>query len=337
VNICVPKERYPLEKRVMVTPSTAQKIIEEGHSVFVESGAGAGVHIEDKAYMASGAIVITDVQELYKKADLIVKLKSPSPEEYSLINECILFSMFHSQQNPENIYYAGLQDLVVVELEQVVDQKKERLINQTHVTGEVGVHYAMNHSDKMPWDMRALVLGYGNVSTGAVFACDRLGIRKKILRKSEFRYIKEHLAGIDLLINGLAWPESARKKREYVVTRTDIQNSPRGMIVLDLSVDFPNPIETVRPTTYRQPFYLEEGHVHISLYGYPGLKPVTSTRIYSQQVLPLILTVANNDGLEGIGRQGELGRAIKKAVLDPNDHNWEQYKPNEEITGSKIE
>jgi len=109
------------------------------------------------------------------------------------------------------------------------------------------------------------------------------------------------------------------------------------MIVLDLSVDFPNPIETVRSTDYQNPFYIEEGRVHISIYGYPGLVPVSSSRIYSEQVLPIALAIANNDGLVGIGKVEELGSHIHRAIIDPAKYgDLEEFKPKP-LTAPRIE
>lgn len=337
MKLCVPKERYPLEKRVILTPPSVKELVDDGHKVFVEAGAGMGINISDQDYKNAGAIPITDRIEMYGNSEMAVKLKAPSPEEFSLMKGLILFGMFHSEQNPAYVYHAGLHDLVVVEMERIHDNKNERLVNQTQLTGEAGVLYSLRHCLKAPTDMKALILGYGNVSTGALKACNRLGMNTKILRKSEFKHVDEHLKDTDLLINGIAWPESARNKMEYVVTREQIKDSNEGMIVLDLSVDFPNPIETIKPTSYTHPYLIEEDRIHISLYGYPGLFPVTSSKIYSEQVLPLVKLIANNGGLRGIGNRGDLGAYIKKAILDPKKCDWEQYKPAEELAGSKIE
>lgn len=337
MNIGVPKERFTLEKRVMITPATAQRLVQEGHAVFVETGAGNGVHISDEEYAQSGATIMSDSREMYKRVEMVVKLKAPLTEEFTLMRGLLLVCMFHSDQNRERVYYAGLQNLVVVELENIRDKKRNRMINQTGITGEVGVYYALRHSEKMPSDMKAVVLGYGNVSTGALLACHRLGIETKIVRRSQLGHIGNYLKDADLLINGISWPASARAQRAYIVTRKQIQETSPHLIVLDLSVDFPNPIETIRPTTLSQPYYLEEGRVHISLYGYPGLVPVTSTRVYSEQVYPIVSLIAQNEGLRGIGNRGGLGAAIKKAILEPKKKEWEKYRPQDVPNGSKIE
>ncbi len=337
MRLAVPKEIYPLEKRVMLNAEAVRHLTELGHEVFIQSGAAVKVNISDAEYVASGGKIVTAAKNLYELAEMVVKVKAPLPEEFSLMQNLILFCMFHSDQNSSHLYYAGKQNLTVVEMESIRDEKNRRLIDQTAITGKAGVYYALQHSQKMPEEMKAIILGYGNVSSGALDACSRLGIQFKIIRKSEFKHLPQYLKEADILINGIAWPESRRLKKEYLVTREDIQNSREEMIILDLSVDFPNPIETVHPTTYSQPYYFEEGRVHISLYGYPGLFPVTSTHIYSQQIEPLALLIATNGGLSSIEKNGDLGMAIKKAIIHPKKSDWEKYKPLEVPPGSKIE
>jgi alanine dehydrogenase len=344
MRICVPKELYPLEKRVILLPSAVQRLVAQGHEVFVQRGAGLGIGVPDEQYVDAGAVSVENARDLYgmarrtaRSAGLIVKLKAPLDREFSLMDHALLLSMFHSEQNPKHVYFAGLQNLVVIEMEKITDAKKDRLIEQTRLTGEAGVLYALTHSKKAPADMVAVVLGYGNVSSGAIGMCSRLGIRFKILRRSEFKFVREHLKTADLLINGIAWPEKARRGCRYIVTREDIRESSPNLIVLDLSVDFPNPIETIKPTDYTQPYYVEEGRVHISIYGYPGLFPETSSRIYSEQTFPLVSLIAENGGLRGIAKRGPLGLAVARAVLDPHRRDWQRYEPSHALAESRIE
>ncbi len=338
MRIAIPKEIYPLERRVMLLPDAVAQLTNAGHVVYVQTDAGSGINITDEHYRAAGAEIMVDVQVMYECSDLVVRLKAPTAEEFSLMRRgSLLFGMFHSEQNPDHIYYAGRAGIRVVEMESVRDNKNRRLIDQTDITGEAGVYYALRHSRKMPADMRAVVLGYGSVSTGAITACSRLGMDVKIIRRDDFPFLREHLKGADILINGIAWPTENRQEQQYLVTREDIINSAPEMIVLDLAVDFPNPIETIRPTTYAHPYYLEEGRVHISIYGYPGLAPVTSTKIYSKQVAPLALLIANNNGLANIEAQGELGAYLAKAIVDPEQKGWRNLSPLGIPDGSNIE
>ncbi|HIG93720.1 TPA: hypothetical protein HA242_04560 [Candidatus Woesearchaeota archaeon] len=337
MKIAIPKETYPLEKRVMLTPTAVKELAKEGHHLFVQSGAARDMGILDEEYQNAGAGIVTEPKELYDLAEMIIKVKAPSSSEFSLMHkDTILFCMFHSEQNPVQIYYAGLQGLVIVEMEKIHDSKNKRLIDQTDITGEVGVYYTLRHLEKMPYDTKVMVMGYGQVASGAIKACHKLGMKTKILRKSEYKYIQQYLSDTDLLINGISWSADHRNNKKYLVTREDVKQSNPRIIILDLSVDFPSPIETIRPTNYSQPYYIDENRIHISIYGYPGLVPVTSTRLYSEQVLPLAQIIANNSGLRGIKNRGDLGKVIYKAILNPNKYDWQKYKP-EEPTGSRIE
>lgn len=337
MKIAIPKETYPLEKRVMLTPAAVKELAREGHNLFIQSGAARDIGISNEEYKTAGADIVAEPKELYDLAELVIKVKAPSPSEFSLMHkDTILFCMAHSGQNPAFIYYAGLQGLVVVEMERIRDSKNKRLIDQTDITGEVGVYYALRHLEKIPYEAKAVVMGYGRVASGAIKACHKLGMKTKILRRSEYKYIQKYLEDADLLINGISWPEHHRNNKKYLVTREHLKNSNPRMILLDLAVDFPSPIETIRPTNYSQPYYIDENRVHISVYGYPGLVPVTSTNQYSGQVLPLAQIIANNQGLRGIKNRGDLGKAINKAILNPNKYDWQKYKPREP-EGSRIE
>ena len=334
--IAVPKETEDLEKRVMVLPGSVRELVENGHEVRVQVGAGLEIRVSDSEYQQNGAKLNAEPKDLYAGAGMVVKLKAPAPSEFSLMENLILFCMLHSEQNPERIYHLGNRKLVAVEMENVRDSKNQRIINQTGITGEVGVYYALRHFDKLPRDSNALVLGYGNVSTGAIETLSRIGMRIKILRKSEFKYIAQYLKEADLLVNGISWPKPNRDAMRYLVTRDMIRNSNPGLVILDLAVDYPGPIETMHSTTYANPFYIEEGRVHIAIYGYPGLVPVSSSIIYDKQVQPITLLIANNGGLSRIKSRGELGKAVYGAILDPNAHDWQSLKPKVQ-TGSPIE
>jgi len=328
MKISIIKETAPGERRVLVLPSEIQKLVKEGHEVSVEKNAGARIHLYDKDYINAGAKIETNRRELFK-SDLIAKLKAPTPTEFNLLNNNILFSMLHHEQNPTYIYYLGKQNAKAVEIESIHNPAGERLVDETDITGEVGVLYAMQHLEKMPQDSKALILGYGRVGSGAINMCNKLGIKTKILRKSEYTHIKHFLSGKDLLINAIAWPDEERRNRRYVVTSDMLDLLNKGAVVLDLSVDFPNPIQTCRPTDLGNPYYTEREKIHIGIYGYPGLVPVSSSERYSKQVLPLLLEIANNNGLEKIAKKGSLGKSISNSIVDPKKYDWKKFKPEE--------
>lgn len=336
MKIGVAKETTPLEERVILRPHEVREIVSQGHPVSVEKNAGKGVYLTDSDYEAAGAQIIEDRLALYRGVELLVKLKAPTVDEFGMLEGNILLSMLHHQQNPVYVYYLGRQGAVGVEMESIKNSAGERLLDATDMTGEAGVLFAASKMKKTTEDSNVLILGYGRVGSAAIRACNKLGMRAKILRKSEYRHIQHFLEGKDLLINAITWPERSRQDKHYVVTRDMLKLMNRGAVVLDLAVDFPSPIETCRPTSLNNPWYVEDDVIHIGIYGYPGLVPVSCTERYSRQVLPIVLAIADNNGLSGI-EGADLGKYIAKAIVDPKKKGWENYAPPETPKCSKTE
>ena len=329
MKISVVKETAPGESRVLVLPKEVSKIVEAGNEVCVEKNAGLKIFIYDRDYEEAGAKILTNRAELFEESDLVIKLKAPTIPEFNLLKKNILFSMLHHEQNPIYVYHLGRKKAKAIEIESIINDAGERFIDATDITGEAGVLYAIQHLKKTPQDSKALVLGYGRVGSGAINMCNKLGMNIKILRKGEYNSIDHFIKKKDLLINAIAWPKEERENKKHLVTKemVDLMN-PNG-VILDLAVDFPNPIETCRPTTLSNPYYIERGKTHIGIYGYPGLVPISSSQRYSKQALPLILNITNNGGLEKIHEKDELGKYISRAIVDPEKKNWETLKPKE--------
>ncbi len=329
MRISIAKETNQGETRVIMLPNEVHKLVEQGHEVFVEKNAGLQIFIYDKDYENSGAKILEDRKKLFGESDLIVKLKAPTEIEFNLLNNNLLFSMLHHEQNPLYVYLLGKNKCKAIEIESIFNDAKERLVDATDITGEVGVLYAAQHLKKMPQDSEVLMLGYGRVGSGAIKMCNKLDMNLKILRKEEYPNIKHFLKNKDLLINAISWAKEEREKKNYLVKKEMINLMSSGAVILDLAVDFPNPIETCRPTSLNNPYYIEKGKIHIGIYGYPGLVPISSSKRYSKQILPLVLEIANNKGLENICKRGELGKHISKAVVNPEKMDWNKFKPRE--------
>ena len=336
MKICIAKETAPLEERVIIRPQEVLELTRSGHEVIVEKSAGIGVNFTDQDYEGAGARVVEDRLALYRDAELLVKLKAPSADEFGMLGKNILLSMLHYQQNPVYLYHLGKNDVIAIALELIKNLAGERMIDATDITAEAGVLYATRHLKKIVSETNVLILGYGRVGSGAISICNKLGMNVKILRKEEYRHIKRFLTGKDILINTIAWPV-AEKKGQYLIRRDMLKLMNMGAIVLDLSVDFPSPIETCKPTTLSNPWYVEEGVIHIGIYGYPGLVPVSCTERYSRQILPIVKMVADNHGVKGLSTRSSLGKFIAKAVVIPGKRGWEKYAPQDISQQSLIE
>jgi alanine dehydrogenase len=311
MHIGIPKEngKTNLERRAILLPKEVSKLVEAGHHVFVEKGLGKGVYINDDEYKEAGAVLTASKRDIFNKS-IVVKLKPPLPQEFKLLNNNLLFSMFHAQQNPHYVKALGERKAKAIAMELIRNRAGERLVQCTDISGEQGMIQAFHLAEKSPGECNVLVLGYGGVSSGALRVAFSLGANVKIVRKGEYKHIKTLLHHRDIVVNGIQWPEEKRKKKEYLITRDMLSLLNKGAIILDLSVDFPNPIECCRPSPQHKPVYTVDGVRCMSVYGYPRLVPVSSSKRYSSQILPILLKIASTS-------LDKLPKSIKDAIIDP--------------------
>jgi len=311
MDIGIPKENGTtnLERRAILMPKEVSKLVEAGHNVFVEKGLGKGIYVDDDEYKEVGAVLMASKRDIFNKS-IVVKLKPPLPQEFKLLNNNLLFSMFHSEQNPHYVRALKERNAKAIAMELIRNRAGERLVQCSQISGEQGMIAAFYLAEKSPSDCNVLVLGYGDVASGALKIAFSLGANVKILRKGEYRHIKKLLRNKDIVVNGIQWPKEKRNKRDYLITRDMLSLLNKGAIVLDLSVDFPSPIECCRPSPHNKPVYIVDGVRCMSIYGYPRLVPVSSSRRYSSQVLPILLKIASVP-------LNKLPKGIKDAMIDP--------------------
>ena len=314
MNIGIAKEigAQALEHRVILLPKEVNKLIEAGHHVFAEKSLGKGVYVKDCEYRKAGAKIISDRKNIFSKP-IVVKLKPPLPQEFRLLKNNILFSMLHAEQNPKYVRALRKRNVKGIAMELIRNRQGERLIQCSDMSGEQGMIYAFHLAEKSPCDCNVLVLGYGTVASGALRVAFSLGAKVKILRKQEYPCIKQFIKDKDIVVNGIQWPKVKRDKKEYIITRDMFSLLNKGAVILDLSVDYPNPIEPCRPSFINKPMYKVRGIKCVSLYGYPRLASVSSSQQYSRQVLPVLLKIAS-------APLDKLPKSIKDAVIDPDQY-----------------
>ncbi|TSA55618.1 hypothetical protein D4R42_05310 [bacterium] len=312
MNIGIAKEvsAKGREIRAILLPREVKRISEEGYKVFAEKGLGARMGITDEEYIEAGAAVIRDRHKIFTK-DIVVKLKPPLPEEFKMMRNNILFSMLHAEQNPKFVEMMDRVNVKAIAMELVVNRAGVRFVQCTGMSGEQGMLMAFHIAKKSPSDCKVVVLGYGAVASGALRIAYSLGADVKMLRKREYIHAKYFIRHADIVVNGISWPKEKRENKEYIITRGMLKLMNPFGIILDLSVDFPNPIETCHPTLINKPTYIIDGITHISIFGYPGLAPISSSARYSRQVLPLLLKIASAKKLS------RLPNYLKKAIIDP--------------------
>lgn len=300
------------DRRVILMPLEVKTLVQSGCPVYVETGAGDGIQVSDEQFRQAGATIVQHPSEAIGR-DMIVKLKALSAEEAAMMKPgAIALAMTHQEQSPENAVAVAKAGGISVAMESICNEFGERYVDCTDMTGEQAMIFAFHLFDRVPWDCTVLVMGYGRVSTGAITIASKLGAKVKILRKCQYPNIEHFLRNVDILVNGITWPKEKRDNKEYVVTRSMLSLMNRPGMIVDLSVDFPNPVETSRPTDMKEPTYMVDGITHMGIYGYPALVPYSSSERYSGQLLPLILEIAQK-GL------ADAGLHIKNAVVDWRD------------------
>ena len=323
--IGVPKEIKPQEHRVGATPAMVHALVEEKHSVVVESGGGLGAGLSDEAFIAAGARIAKDGAEVFGAADMIIKVKEPLPEEYKLIRPGqLLFTYFHlaaSRSLTDAMMESGAHCYAYETLEN--GRSLPLLTPMSEVAGrmsiQVGVHYLEKHNGGRGMLLggvpgvhpaTVLILGAGTVGINAAKMAAGLGAEVLLLdiNLERLRYIddvmpknvtalhssplaiRDILPRADLVV-GAVLVSGARAP--VLIRREDLRlMRDDGPVIVDVAVDQGGCIETCRPTTHEDPTFVEEGVLHYCVANMPGAVPRTSTFALTNATAPYALKLA---------------------------------------------
>ncbi len=355
VVIGVPKEIKKGEYRIGMTPYGVEELRVDGHTILVEKNAGAGSDFPDEEYRDIGAETV-DRNEVFDKAELIVKVKEPIRSEYGLLrDEQSIFTFLHLAANRElvdvllkkkitGLGYETLQKNGSLPLLAPMSEIAGRMapimaayyLQRIHggegllPTGILGVQPA-----------KAVVIGAGVVGTNAARDCIGLGmdtvvmdIKMERLQKIDEMFmgrvktlpvtmhnLKEEIKDADIVIGAVLVPGG---KTPVVITRDMLKTMKRGSVIVDVSVDQGGCFETSKPTTHDDPIYEVDGVIHYTVANMPGAYPKTSTIALTNVTLPYIKTLANT-GIEKAIREGPgiksalntyKGEVVHKALAD---------------------
>lgn len=352
----VPKEIKIHEYRVGLTPDAVREYVSEGHEVLVESGAGDGIGSGDEAYRAAGAVIAASAEDLYSKAEMIVKVKEPQPAEWARLRPGqILFTYLHLAPDPAQTQ--GLIDsgCTAVAYETVVDENGSLplLAPMSEVAGRLAIEAAGAALRRFSGGAglllggvpgvrpaRVLVIGGGVVGAQAARMAVGLGAEVTILdrsiprlrtlddqfagrvrtRVSTIAAIEDELASADAVIGAVLIPGAAAPK---LVTRDMLKLMKPGRVLVDVAIDQGGCFETSRPTTHADPSYEVEGIVHYCVANMPGAVPLTSSQALNNATLPFGLKLARkgyqaclDDPALGSGLNVHRGRITNAAVAE---------------------
>lgn len=339
----VPAEIKNHEYRVALTPVGVDELCRAGHMVLIQKGAGLGSGITDQDYLRHGASIISTREEVWARAELIVKVKEPMEAEWPLMRKKqIIFTYFHFAAS-ENLTRAVMKSgATAVAYETIRDSSGHLplLTPMSEVAGRMSIQEGAKYLER-PFEGRGIllggvpgvapanvvILGAGIVGSNAAKVAAGLGANVTLLdiNLDRLRYLddvmpknvttlfsdrhslRNSLATADLLIGAILIPGA---KAPHLVRREDLKIMPPRSVIIDVAIDQGGCVETSRPTTHHQPTFIIDDIVHYCVTNMPGAVGRTSTFALTNVTLPFILQLAKM----GIEDASANSRAIASGI-----------------------
>ncbi len=327
MKVGVPTEIKPDEYRVALTPAGVRELVDAGHDVVVQSGAGLGSAITDEDYSTQGAMIVPDADAVFEEATLIVKVKEPQPIEVGRLQpRHVLFTYLHLAADPELTRGLMESGATCIAYETVEDSRGRLplLAPMSEVAGKIATQAGAFMLEKplggrgillggVPGVAAAnvMVIGGGVVGMNAAFIA--LGMEATVyvydrnidrLRELDIAFggradtcfastleIEQRLPYMDLVI-GAVLVHGARAPR--VVTRRQLSLMRPQAVLVDVSIDQGGCFETSRPTTHSDPTYEVDGITHYCVTNMPGAVPITSTYALTNATMPYVVHLASD-------------------------------------------
>lgn len=341
--IGIPKEIKTEEYRVGIVPAGVKALVDEGHRVIIETGAGVGSGIGDEEYKVSGAQILNSAKDLYGSADMVMKVKEPQPSEFPLLREGqILYTYLHLAAEPD-VTKALLErkvKAVAYETIELPDGTLPLLKPMSEVAGrmsvQVGAYFLQENNGGRGVLLggvpgvapgKVTILGAGVVGSNALKIAVGMGAQVTIINNEVNRLahiddlysgrvvtlssnkhnIEEAVLESDLVI-GAVLLAGARAPR--LVTKDMIARMKKGAVVVDVSIDQGGCIETSKRTTHKDPVYKVDGVSHYCVANMPGAVPRTSTFALTNATLPYALKIAKMGLEEAAKKDAALAKGI---------------------------
>jgi alanine dehydrogenase len=340
------KEIKNHEYRVGLTPESAHELVAHGHTVLVETGAGAGIGASDEAYVAAGAQIVATAAEVFARADMVVKVKEPQAVERAMLREGqILYTYLHLAPDPEQTADLVKSGAVCIAYETVTDPTGglPLLKPMSQVAGRMAIQAGATALEKAHGGRGVLlggvpgvlpakvaVIGGGVVGFNAAQMAAGLGADVTIIDRSPevLERLSNHfesraktlyagkaniaaaVAEADLVIGAVLVPGAAAPK---LVTRDMLTTMKPGAVLVDVAIDQGGCFETSHATTHAEPTYVVDGVVHYCVANMPGGVARTSTYALNNVTLPHALAIANLGWKAALARNVHLANGLNVA------------------------
>ncbi len=321
----VPNEIKTHESRVALIPVGVEELTRSGHKVLIQAGAGQGSGISDDQYAINGAEIVPTAEDVWRRADLIVKVKEPLPVEWPLMRSGqIVFTFFHFAADEQLTRAVMNSGITAIAYETIKDARGNLplLTPMSEVAGRMSIQEGAKFLER-PFDGRGIllggvpgvlpanvvILGGGIVGANAAKVAAGLGANVTILdvNLDRLRYlddvlppnvttlysdrhnILDSMTRADLLIGAVLIPGA---KAPHLVRKDDLKRMPPRAVIIDVAIDQGGCVETSRPTTHSQPTYIIHDIVHYCVTNMPGAVGRTSTYALCNVTLPYVLQLA---------------------------------------------
>jgi alanine dehydrogenase len=341
--IGVPKEIKDNENRVAAIPASVQAMAAHGHTVLVQRGAGEGSGISDDAFASAGAKLVNTARQVFKAADLILKVKEPLAPEFSLLRPGqILFTYLHLAADKTALEAVLARKVVGIAYETIetAEGRLPLLEPMSEVAGRMAVHIAATYLAK-PLGGRGvllggvpgvppatvMILGGGIVGYNAARVASGMGAWVYLLETNpvRMRYLDEVLPeNVTTLMSSRMSLESCLRRADVLigavlihgakaprlVTRDMLKLMQPGAVIVDVAVDQGGCCETTRPTTHSDPTYVVDGVVHYCVANMPGAYARTATFALTNVTTPYALQIADKGWLAAARENAEIAYGL---------------------------
>lgn len=365
--IGVPREIKTQEYRVGLVPASIRELVSHGHEVLVEDGAGAGIDASNSDYMAAGASIIATAEEIFARAEMIVKVKEPQSSERKLLRPGqIIFTYLHLASDAQLTHDLIASGATCIAYETVTDDKGSLplLAPMSQIAGRLSVQAGAHFLEKAHGGRgillggipgvapgKVVILGGGNVGVQAAAVAAGMGAavwvldsNNEVLHRlwkqfghavntihSTHETIEQHVTTADLVIGSVLVPGAAAPK---LITRDLVRRMQAGTVIVDVAIDQGGCCETSRPTTHDAPTYVVDEVIHYCVTNMPGSVPHTSAHSLNNATLPYIIRIANT-GLASLQQDRHLrnglnvfmGKVTHAAVAAATGHDFTPAEP----------
>lgn len=365
----VPKEIKNHEYRVGLTPTSVRELVNCGHQVIIQSTAGEKISFFDEDYQAAGAEIVATAEEIFKRADMIVKVKEPQPQECRMLRPGqVLFTYLHLAPDPEQARLLQESGCVAIAYETVTSNsgRLPLLSPMSEVAGRLAIQAGATSLEVIKGGRgillggvpgvnpaKVVVIGGGVVGTNSVRVAIGMGAHVVVIDRSLERLyqldmqfgskistvystadsVERHVLSADLVIGAVLIPGASAPR---MVTKSMLSKMQHGSVIVDVSIDQGGCFETSKPTTHEHPTYIVDGVVHYCVANMPGAVPRTSTVALNNATMPFVLELANRGYKAAMKRNPHLLNGLnvcegKLTYQAVADALSQQYTPAEEM------